>query len=121
MGDTVLPLAGEWKGKLSFNAKPPHPMPLDFENYPTMPAVLYLGMIDPVAPLAIKGAIWYQGEANFTQAYRYRTLLPAMIDNWRTGLARAISRFILLACPPSWNVAASRAPMAGLSCVKHKL
>ncbi|HKW29823.1 MAG TPA: sialate O-acetylesterase [Verrucomicrobiae bacterium] len=99
VGDTIVPLAGEWKGKLSFNAQSPHPMPLDFENYPTMPAVLYLGMIEPVAPLAIKGAIWYQGEANFTQAYRYRTLLPAMIDNWRNLFGQGDFPFYIVGLP----------------------
>ena len=39
-------------------------MPLTFENYATMPAVLNEGMIQPVAPLSIRGFIWYQGEAN---------------------------------------------------------
>jgi sialate O-acetylesterase len=58
-------------------------MPLTFENYPTMPGVLYEGMIQPVAPLAITGAIWYQGEANAERAWQYRTLLPAMIGDWR--------------------------------------
>ncbi len=100
LGDkTSVPLAGEWKGKLSCNAKPPHPMPLDFENYPTMPAVLDLGMIDPVAPLAIKGAIWYQGEANFTQAYRYRTLLPAMIGDWRNLFGQGDFPFYIVSLP----------------------
>ncbi|HUT09035.1 MAG TPA: sialate O-acetylesterase [Thermoguttaceae bacterium] len=45
---------------------------------------LYNGMIAPLIPLAIRGAIWYQGEANCSRAYQYRTLLPAMIGNWRT-------------------------------------
>ncbi|MGO9001740.1 MAG: sialate O-acetylesterase, partial [Limisphaerales bacterium] len=59
LGDqSVIPLAGEWKGRLSVDARPPHPLPLTFENYPTMPAILYEGMIQPVAPLAITGAIW---------------------------------------------------------------
>ncbi|HLX96865.1 MAG TPA: sialate O-acetylesterase [Verrucomicrobiae bacterium] len=100
LGDkTAIPLAGDWKGKLSCNAKPPHPMPLDFENYPTMPAVLNLEMIDPVAPLAIKGAIWYQGEANFTQAYRYRTLLPAMIGDWRNLFGQGDFPFYIVSLP----------------------
>jgi len=99
VGDTVVSLAGEWKAKLSFNAAPPHPMPLDFENYPTMPAVLYLGMIDPLIPLAIKGAIWYQGEANFTQAYRYRTLLPAMIADWRSSFGQGNFPFYIVSLP----------------------
>jgi sialate O-acetylesterase len=44
---------------------------------------LYNGMIAPLIPYAIRGAIWYQGEANVGTAYRYRTLFPAMIANWR--------------------------------------
>ena len=42
LGDkTEIPLAGEWKGALSVDARPPHPLPLTFENYPTMPMVLF--------------------------------------------------------------------------------
>ena len=44
---------------------------------------LYNGMIAPLIPYAIRGAIWYQGEADVPRAYQYRTLLPAMIANWR--------------------------------------
>jgi sialate O-acetylesterase len=84
LGDgKVIPLAGEWKAALSVNARPPHPLPLGFENWPVMPSVLYQGMLQPVAPLAITGAIWYQGESNAERAYQYRTLLPAMIGDWR--------------------------------------
>ncbi|MBW8016472.1 MAG: sialate O-acetylesterase [Planctomycetes bacterium] len=47
------------------------------------PSSLYNGMISPIIPFAIKGAIWYQGESNVSRAYQYRTLFPAMIANWR--------------------------------------
>ena len=47
-----LPLAGEWRAAVGVDARPPHPLPLGYENYPTMPAVLYQGMLAPVAPLA---------------------------------------------------------------------
>ncbi len=47
------------------------------------PASLYNGMIAPIIPYAIKGAIWYQGESNVSRAYQYRKLFPAMITNWR--------------------------------------
>ena len=79
----MIPLAGEWRGKVSVDARPPHPLPLGFENWPVMPGVLYDGMIAPVAPLAIRGAIWYQGEANTDRPDQYRKLLPAMIADWR--------------------------------------
>ncbi len=47
-------------------------------------STLYNAMIAPLIPYAIRGAIWYQGESNLSRAYQYRTLLPAMIANWRT-------------------------------------
>lgn len=54
----------------------------DGENSHT-PTVLYNGMIAPLLPYAIKGAIWYQGESNGGRAQEYRTLFPAMISDWR--------------------------------------
>jgi len=65
LGDkTSVPLAGKWKGKLSVDARPPHSLPIGYENWPVMPTVLYEGMLAPVAPLSITGALWYQGEQN---------------------------------------------------------
>jgi sialate O-acetylesterase len=74
-------------------------MPLSFENWPTMPSVLYLGMIDPVAPLAISGAIWYQGAANADRAYQYRSLLPAMIGDWRKLFGQGDFPFYIVSLP----------------------
>jgi sialate O-acetylesterase len=47
------------------------------------PSSLYNGMIAPLLPFPIKGAIWYQGESNAGRAYQYRTLFPTMIESWR--------------------------------------
>ncbi|MFQ6098543.1 MAG: sialate O-acetylesterase, partial [Armatimonadota bacterium] len=47
------------------------------------PASLYNGMIAPLIPYAIRGAIWYQGESNAGRAYEYRALFKAMIRDWR--------------------------------------
>jgi sialate O-acetylesterase len=49
----------------------------------SMPSVLYNAMIAPLVPYTIKGAIWYQGEANVGRGIQYRKLLPTMIQNWR--------------------------------------
>ena len=46
-------------------------------------ACLYNGMIAPLTPFAIRGVIWYQGEANVSDAHRYRILFPGMIASWR--------------------------------------
>lgn len=97
LGDkTEIPLAGEWLGKLSVDARPPHPLPAGFENWPTMPAVLYNGMIAPLAPFAISGALWYQGEANVGRATQYRQLLPAMIADWRAAFQQGDFPFYLV-------------------------
>jgi sialate O-acetylesterase len=44
---------------------------------------LYNGMIAPLVPFAIKGAIWYQGESNAGRHAEYRDLLTTMIRDWR--------------------------------------
>ncbi|MGA2246552.1 MAG: sialate O-acetylesterase [Verrucomicrobiota bacterium] len=100
VGDELkIPLAGGWRGALSADVRPPHPLPLAFENYPTMPAILFEGMIQPLAPLAIRGAIWYQGEANFQRAHQYRTLLPAMIGDWRQVFQQGDFPFYIVSLP----------------------
>jgi sialate O-acetylesterase len=100
LGDrSSIPLAGEWKGALSVDARPPHPLPLTFENWPVIPSVLYQGMLEPVAPLAITGAIWYQGEANADRAYQYRTLLPDMIGDWRKLFHQGDFPFYIVSLP----------------------
>jgi len=63
-------------------------------------SVLYNGMIAPIIPYGARGAIWYQGEANTTRAYQYRTLLPAMIKNWRTDFARGDFPFGIVQLAP---------------------
>ena len=99
-GDQVkIPLAGEWKGALSADCRPPHSLPLTYENYPTMPSVLFEGMIVPVAPFSIRGVIWYQGEANFTRAHQYRTLLPALIGDWRKVFQQGDLPFYIVGLP----------------------
>jgi len=46
------------------------------------PAVLYNGMIAPVAPYRLKGVLWYQGESNGGEASYHRTL-KLWIEDWR--------------------------------------
>ncbi|XP_072551705.1 sialate O-acetylesterase isoform X2 [Salminus brasiliensis] len=47
-------------------------------------SVLWNAMIHPLLNMAIKGAIWYQGESNaqYNQA-KYSCTFPALIDDWR--------------------------------------
>ena len=47
------------------------------------PTVLYNGMISPLLPLAIRGAIWYQGESNGSEGVSYYHKKQALIGGWR--------------------------------------
>lgn len=47
------------------------------------PGSLFHGMLEPVIPFGIKGALWYQGESNAPRAYQYREIFPLMIKDWR--------------------------------------
>lgn len=62
--------------------KPPR-APSDPRTNNQFPANLYNGMLYPVLPYGIRGAIWYQGETNAGRAYQYRTLFPTLIKSWR--------------------------------------
>ena len=78
-----ISLAGDWSFKESkpFGSlsTPPEPS----QGNPNRTTVLYNGMIAPLKPFPIKGAIWYQGESNAGRAAQYRKLLPTMIQDWR--------------------------------------
>lgn len=61
---------------------------------------LYNAMIAPLAPYAIRGAIWYQGESNAGQAERYRTLFPTMIQSWRKTFGQPELPFLFVQLAP---------------------
>ncbi|WP_020471763.1 sialate O-acetylesterase [Zavarzinella formosa] len=44
---------------------------------------MHNGMIAPLQPFAIKGVIWYQGEANVGNGMGYHTKKAALIEGWR--------------------------------------
>lgn len=72
-------LAGDWKIKVD-TASIQYTSTSGPNAYPSL---LYNAMIAPVIPYTIKGAIWYQGEANADRAYQYRSTFPLMISDWR--------------------------------------
>ena len=71
------------KAKAEGKPLPRQPSAPQGADSPNRPANLYNGMIAPLVPYAIAGAIWYQGESNAGRAYQYRKLLPLMISDWR--------------------------------------
>ncbi len=67
---------------------------------PWKPAELYNGMIAPLIPCTIRGAIWYQGESNADRAYQYRTLFADMIANWRLDFGQGDFTFLMVQLAP---------------------
>lgn len=74
-------------------------VPIPTDNWKLMPAfaephtyahlsnnvgtAIYNGMIAPLVPYAVRGVLWYQGEANTGRAYQYRKAFPLLIEDWR--------------------------------------
>jgi sialate O-acetylesterase len=66
----------KWKsGKL-----PKNPDPVQDQHNPF---VLHNGMIAPIVPYAIRGAIWYQGESNMNTRKLYPDLQRTLVGDWR--------------------------------------
>ena len=84
--------------KLGVPVKPVPPPPAD--GLPRTPTVLYNGMIAPLIPYGIRGAIWYQGEGNAGQARLYRTLFPTMIADWREKWKQGDFPFLFVQLAP---------------------
>jgi len=66
------------------------------------PTELYNGMIAPVIPYGIQGAIWYQGESNAGRAEQYRSLFADMIRNWRHDWGQGDFTFLAVQLAP-WD------------------
>jgi len=93
-GDSIA-LAGEWSYRIALDLAALPPRPLDPDD-PNQPGVLADGMIAPLVPYALRGVIWYQGEANVSRARQYRALFPRMIDDWRRWWGQGTFPFLFV-------------------------
>jgi sialate O-acetylesterase len=73
------------------------------------PCELYNGMIAPLIPYAVAGAIWYQGESNAGRAHQYRHLFPNLIQNWRDDWGQKDPPFLAVQLAP-WDRNKKRSP-----------
>ena len=82
--DKPIPLPGSWKYAVEHNfglVVPPRANP--GPGVPNSPYILYDNMIAPLLPYALRGAIWYQGESNASEAHKYHRLMLDLIRDWR--------------------------------------
>jgi sialate O-acetylesterase len=66
----------------------PKPFPAPDKPYPHAPSRLYNGMLRPLIPYALRGALWYQGESNAGRHGEYHRLFAAMITSWRADFGQ---------------------------------
>ncbi|WP_428312884.1 sialate O-acetylesterase [Hydrocarboniphaga sp.] len=79
-GGPLRSLAGEWKFRTADVR-----LSSTQDDINQVDTALYNAMIRPLQPYALRGTIWYQGEANAYPgaAFRYRDLFASMIRGWR--------------------------------------
>jgi sialate O-acetylesterase len=104
IGNSVLPLSGEWQFRIesmTANNAIGTVGPNDF------PSLLFNAMINPLLPYTIRGAIWYQGEANAGRAYQYRIAFPLMINDWRKHFKQGDFPFLFVQLSTFGNASAN--------------
>ena len=80
MPKDVIPLSPSWKFHLGAEMPPCPGGDVSLQNIPT---TLYNAVLYPLAPYAISGIVWYQGESNVGNPRPYERYLTMMINNWR--------------------------------------
>ena len=82
---------------------PERPWHADFEAW--APSALFNGMIAPLTPFAIRGVIWYQGEANSGErAPLYARVFQTMIRDWRSAWGEGDFPFLFVQIA-NWDTA----------------
>ena len=98
-GAVSLPLAGAWQYRIGVRLKDATRPPSLRSGNPSIPGALFNGAISPLAPFAIKGVVWYQGESNTNNPVKYARSLPAMIKDWRSRFVNADFPFLIVQLP----------------------
>lgn len=72
-------------------------------GHPFAPSYLYTYAIEPLAPYAIRGAIWYQGESNATHPGSYFAMMETMLNSWRSLWGQGDFPFFFVQLPKIGN------------------
>jgi sialate O-acetylesterase len=92
--------------------EPANPDPMDIpspSSRPGTPSVIFNAKIAPLAGYAMRGALWYQGEANAGNGIEYRSLLPRLIGDWRKRWGQGDFPFLVVQLA-AWDMDKSPAP-----------
>jgi sialate O-acetylesterase len=114
--EAAIALAGEWPYKVVAELKGDKlylldPETNDFASRPALsmaltaytPSALFNGMIAPILPYTIQGAIWYQGETNVGRAHQYMRLKSMLVTDWRNQFENPNLSFYFVQLAPWHN------------------
>ena len=76
----VIPLSTQWKHHVGVQMPACPSADVSLQNLPT---TLYNAVLHPLAPYALSGVVWYQGESNAGNPAPYADLLRKMMGCWR--------------------------------------
>ncbi|MFT5199040.1 MAG: arylsulfatase A-like enzyme [Planctomycetota bacterium] len=99
-GSGAIALAGSWQRSTGSSMAELGAIPTAGWPNQHVPTALSNGMLSPILPYGIRGAIWYQGESNASRAIQYRTLFPALIEDWRARWGRGNFPFYFVQIAP---------------------
>lgn len=93
--DDEQPLGEQWKIREGAEMPRSIGMGVSLQN---QPSTLFNGMIHPMAPFAVAGVVWYQGESNtgMRQAEEYAPMLRLLMANWRQAFERPQLPFVIV-------------------------
>ena len=80
MPKDVIPLSNTWKFHEGVQMPPCPGGDVSLQNLPT---TLYNAVLHPLAPYAINGVVWYQGESNTGNPTPYADYLKKLMGCWR--------------------------------------
>ena len=93
---TKIALGGGWRYQV---------VPLRIGRAPRAPwesvaglTTLYNGMIAPLGPFGVRGAVWYQGETNADSPAGYQAILAGLMSSWRAQLGAQLP-FVVVQLP----------------------
>ena len=78
--EDVIPLSDKWKMQVGVEMPSCPSSDVSLQNLPT---TLYNAVLYPLAPYAISGVVWYQGESNTGNPAPYADYLRKLIGCWR--------------------------------------
>jgi sialate O-acetylesterase len=81
-------------------------------------STLYNSLTHPLIPYAVRGVLWYQGEAQFDRMYEYRGSLPLLIKDWRRQWGQADLPFVYVQLP-NWSKPSAEPEAGGWALIRE--